>query len=219
MFKTEELGELAAAALKDGWASGSGALDQVRQSAVRLGWSEVPLRRGDPPVTALRPLDACQARPNSLSARYGKGALPLHTDGAHLSEPPDLVLLAADQPSAVPTLLWKHASMKRPRSEHTALQHGVFLVDRGADSFLCTALAGHRLRYDPGCMTPCDERSRMVAHVFSQAVEWAVEYRWEHPGQILLIDNRQVLHARAAADDEPGRELQRVAYRLKEATT
>ena len=219
MFTTQELSELATAALKDGWASGSGPLDQVRTTAAHLGWGEVPLRRGDPPVTALRPLDAGQARPNSLSAQYGKGALPLHTDGAHLSKPPDLVLLAAGQPSAVPTLLWRPASTRRPLSETAALEHGVVLVECGPDSFLCTAIAGHRLRYDPGCMTPCDERSRLVARALAQAARWAVEHRWEHPDQILLIDNRQVLHARAAADHEPDRELQRVAYRLKETTS
>jgi Taurine catabolism dioxygenase TauD, TfdA family len=212
------LERLAAAAVKDGWASGSDSIDQIRRSAERLGWSEIAIRRTDSPVTLLRPLDAGQAKPNSLSSRYGKGAQPLHTDGAHLREPPDLVLLSAEATSTIPTLLWKRRIIDFQRSPYNGMEHGIFLVENGAESFFCAAQSGRHLRYDPGCMTACDERSRNVAHFFATAIEASLEHHWDEPGKILLIDNRQALHARAAADEEPHRELKRVAFRMQEGT-
>lgn len=59
---------LVSAARRDGWASASGDIDSVRQNAASLGWVEVATRRGDAPVTVLRPVEADAAHPRSLSA-------------------------------------------------------------------------------------------------------------------------------------------------------
>lgn len=208
------LESLAATALREGWATASGTLEQIRREARRQAWSEIPTRTTDAPVASLRPIDATEAKPNSLSSRYGMGAQPLHTDGAHLSEPPDLVLLASDQTSTVPTLLWKRRIIHHQNYVNTDMRHGVFLVRNSGDSFFCTALAGRALRYDPGCMTPCDQRSRRVATFFTEALASAVEHQWDEPGKVLLINNRLALHARASAEGELGRELNRVAFRI-----
>jgi alpha-ketoglutarate-dependent taurine dioxygenase len=158
-------------------------------------------------------VDSGEARPNSLSSRYGKAAQPLHTDGAHLAEPPDFVLLLAEKASKVPTLLWKCQIIDYQVPSYNNLLHGVFLVRNGGESFFRTAASRYDLCYDPGCMTPCDERARHAASFFEAAAKSAVEHHWDTPGKVLLIDNRKVLHARAAADDEPGREIIRVAFR------
>jgi hypothetical protein len=210
---TSRLEDLAAQALKVGWASGSGSLALLRLSAGNLGWSEVTFRSSDPPVMSLRPLDNDEARPNSLSSRYGKAAQPLHTGGAHLTEPPDFVLLLAEKTSAVPTLLWRCKIIHYQLPSYTDLLHGVFLVRNGSESFFRTAASGLHLRYDPGCMVPCDERSRRAASFFAAVTESAVEHHWDVPGKVLLIDNQRVLHARAAAENEPDREIKRVAFR------
>jgi Taurine catabolism dioxygenase TauD, TfdA family len=210
---TSRLEDLAAQALKTGWASGSGPLELLRFSARNLGWSEVAFRSTDPPVTSLRPLGKDEARPNSLSSRYGRAAQPLHTDGAHLAEPPDFVLLLAEKTSEVPTLLWKCEIIHYQLPSYTDLMHGVFLVRNGSESFFRTAASGLNLRYDPGCMTPCDERSRRAVGFFASVAKSVVEHRWDAPGKVLLIDNRRVLHARATAEDEPDRDIKRVAFR------
>lgn len=70
-----------------GWAAGQATLAEVQLDAALLGWSKVPTRRGGPALSTLRPVDPAEAEPNSLSARYGKGIQPLHTDGAHLPHP------------------------------------------------------------------------------------------------------------------------------------
>lgn len=181
----------------------------MQLDAKMLGWIMVPIRRGGPTVDTLRPVDPPDAAPNSLSARYGKGAQPLHTDGAHLLEPPDIVVLACETTSTTPTLLWNTIS-RVPGF----VRHGVFLISSGNDSFFTTAYARGLLRYDPGCMVPCDARARQTVQFFEEAASAATEYRWSEPGQVLLINNRRVLHARAAAAHEPQREIQRVSFHL-----
>jgi hypothetical protein len=210
---TSRLEELAVQARKEGWAAGSGLLPLLRHEARSLGWSEVTFRSSDPPVTSLRPVDSGEARPNSLSFRYGKAAQPLHTDGAHLAEPPDFVLLAAEKASKVPTLLWRCQIIHYQLPSYKDLVHGVFLVRNGSESFFRTAVSGLDLRYDPGCMVPGDQRARRAANFFADVTKSPAEHHWDAPGKVLLIDNRRVLHARASAEDEPGREIQRVAFR------
>ena len=62
------------------------------------GWAEVRPSPGDAPVSVLRPAEASAAHPRSLSAPYGLGQQPLHTDGAHLPDPPDIVVLISSHP-------------------------------------------------------------------------------------------------------------------------
>ena len=207
-----DLEVLAATARTEGWASGSGDLDSIRQQAKSLGWVEVAPRRGDPTVSVLHPTDKVAAHPSSLSATYGLGQQPLHTDGAHLPHRPDLFVLLSQRPSATPTRLWR-ATTVVPRTPHTALHHGMFLVRNGRDSFYSPALSGSRYRYDPGCMTACDVRARTVAQHFERLLPHAFAHEWLGADQVLVIDNRRVLHARSAvAEDDMDRELLRVAF-------
>lgn len=210
------LEELIDKASKHGWASGKGSLYQVCRDASDIGLTEVPVRRGDPAVTTLRPLDPDRARASSLSARYGKGDQPLHTDGAHIVEPPDLVVLISEATNGTPTRLWSltpRSSLYVGPPDH--VRHGVFLVTGGEHSFLSTAYGRRRLRYDPGCMVPCDARARETVRYFAKEIRRAKEFTWDEPGKLLVIDNRMSLHARASAGGDPGREIQRVCFRLK----
>ena len=97
-----------------------------------------------------------------------------------------------------------------------AFSHGMFLLHTGRDSFYTPVLAGGRWRYDPGCMTPCDARARQVGEYLTAQLTCAWTWQWTQAGQVLVIDNRSVLHARAAvADGDEDRELTRVAFRPK----
>jgi hypothetical protein len=199
-------------AQKEGWASEYGNMDTIRQEAASLGWTEVAPRRGEATVSVLRPIKASAAHPYSLSAVYGLGPQPLHTDGAHLPMPPDYVVLTSQSPSATATLLW-HAPMAM-RSQHSAaLRHGMFLVRNGRESFYSPVFFNLRYRYDPACMTACDSRARVIEQYFKNQLVRAFKHEWTNAGQILVIDNRYTLHARCSvADDDLNRCLNRVAF-------
>lgn len=212
--------DLVAGAQRDGWIAAADDIEVIRRQAAAYGWDEVPTRHGDPPVSILKPVQPGSAHPRSLSAQYGLGDQPLHTDGAHLASPPDLVVLAASGPSRTPTRLWAYDRVTRGKEDppRAALSNGMFLVRIGRDSFYAPALAGNRWRYDPGCMTPCDARARHVGEYLAAQLTRAWTWEWTQAGQVLVIDNRSVLHARAAvAEGDEDRALTRVALRPKAA--
>jgi len=211
-----DLRTLAEAAARDGWAEASGTLQEVRSQANALGWAEMPHRRGEPAATVLHPRTQETAHPHSLSATYGLGAQPLHTDGAHLPEPPDFLVLASEQGSTTPTLLWR----SRTGSAHAtppgaAFRHGMFLVRNGRDSFFSPAITHGRHRFDPGCMTACDSRAQQIVDFFRDQLGSATAHDWPPGPQLLIIDNRCSLHARAAlSPGDEQRSLERVAFRV-----
>lgn len=209
------------AAHREGWAQGNATLTAIQYTANLLGWKEVRSRSSDPTVAELVPRDTQRANPRSLSAEFGLGAQPLHTDGAHLTIPPDIVILHSEEPNNTPTLLWD----SRPTyyslrvSPRDAIAHGVFLVDSGRESFFATAkLKPNHIRYDPGCMSPCDQRARASAKYFADVEGEARKYEWSTRNNFVMIDNRMVLHARADATDDHSRLLKRLMYRTLESS-
>lgn len=192
-----------------GWAVDTMDLSHLAAWSIRLGWKRIPNRPGDSAIDELIPTSEDESQPRSLSKSYGLRTQPLHTDGAHLRRPPDLVALYAPAPNDTPTLLWK------PPYPPAHVSHGVFLVDAGSDRFLATPYSVRSgFRFDPGCMTPFDQRARLAAEYFEEHRSAAVfEHQWASPGQLLLIDNRHVLHARAAvAPDGEVRRLMRASF-------
>lgn len=199
-----------------GWASFGGTLDVVSGYARRAGWEAVALRRGDDVIADLRPVGVADAVPNSMSSRTGMGAQPLHTDGAHLQAPPDVVALASMRRHRTSTRLWSLHGANVPWDD---LRHGVFRVSDGRVRQHCFAGEGDSIRFDPCCMTPLDRRSRRVVDFFENAMNAADQHRWSRvEAEVLLIDNRRTLHAREAVDPAgPPRHLKRIAFRLPEA--
>ena len=211
------LPDLLASARHVGWATGTGNIAQVMAAARNLSWAEVANRTGGPTVQTLTPTKPNDAEPRSLSAQYGLGAQPLHTDGAHIEDrPPDVVILVSPSPNLTPTLLWSgRVSSLSIDSIPGDAPHGVFLVNAGSHSFFATVRTNGRIRYDPGCMTPCDQRARQIAEHIRAATTNPKKHHWDVADQVLLIDNRQTLHGRAAvaAEDEE-RAITRAAFRL-----
>lgn len=214
---TLNVSDLEASARQHGWSTATGSMAEIRTAARFLGWEEVPTRMGEPAVASLRPIAQREAQPRSLSATYGTGAQPLHTDGAHLARPPDLVILCSDEPNQTPTLLWTILSDQNHRpGRWSYLADGVFLVNNGRDSFFTTAELAAGFRYDPGCMYACDARARQVAEFFEGAVSDADHHAWVKAHQVLVIDNRKTLHARAAlSDQDRSRLLHRIAFNTR----
>lgn len=198
-----------------GWGSGQSSLDDLRRYGRNRGWAEVANRRGQDVVSLLRPVDRADAQPSSLSATYGLTEQPLHTDGAHLSRPPNLIALHCANTSPTSTLIWRLGQL--PSDLVDAVQSGVFLVRDGRRSFCAVALLPNGgIRYDPGCMTPLDERSSRLAEFLRNKSPTVVRHQWHTPNTVLLIDNRRCLHGRASVIDKT-RSVQRIAFETKES--
>ena len=168
-------------------------------------------RSTDDDVQTLRPMTRHEARPRSLSAQYGYEPFPFHTDGAHLQTPPDFMLLAAKQEDGgeSPTHL-KRLCEPAPPSNGDDMRRGVFRVDAGRRSFYATCQsADGRIRFDPGCMAAIDPRSRRLAEAILTG-EPDYSHRWTRPGEILIVDNTRVMHARGAIGNFSRRALYRV---------
>lgn len=210
----DDLAALSAKALRDGWASGEGDLTSIREQAKLLGWTEVPARRGDPPVTTLKPKSKADAHPGSLSASYGLDAQPLHTDGAHLQVPPDILIFVSQSANKTPTRLWRQPRFGRfSVAPNAALLNGMFLVRDGRESFFAPAVLEGRFRFDPGCMAPCDQRAVAAVRYFAEEFDSAEAFEWPSANRLLVLNNRRTLHARSAmAPGDEGRELSRIAY-------
>lgn len=202
-----------------GWATTSHvSLQQLRfDASVRVGQIAVTRTRPDSPaIDVLTPTAPEDAPDQSLSAIYGVGPQPLHTDGAHHAEPPHVVFFSCSQTSSVPTmLLFVPGPVGLTMGDD--LRNGLFAVSSGKTSFLAPAWTrSGRLRYDPGCMTPVDDRAVRVAGYFDSTptADSATAFHWNKPGVVLAVDNRNVLHARADASAEPDRALERMSIRV-----
>jgi len=208
--------QLLASVDRRGWILARADLKHVRIVAAELGWNEGPIRRGDDVVSRLEGRDHSDAHPRSLSATYGLGAQPLHTDGAHLERPPDVIALAAISTSMTATRLFETSGAHDLPTD--ALRHGVFKVTSGGDCHLTTAATPTGYRFDPACMSPCDSRARQVTAYFAVAFDQAHRHSWVgNESVVLVVDNRAVLHAREAIEEEDrDRVLERVAFWLPE---
>lgn len=200
------LERLVADAMAAGWASATGSISALLTEATALGWTPSPIRRGEAALGTLSVVTKAEAHAKSLSAMVGHGQQPLHTDGAHHSRMPDLVLLSAVDPSPTPTLLC------RPGPPTEAQRQGVFKVGGGPRAFYASAIdAAGRWRYDPGCMAPADEFAAQAALEIESLAAQATAFQWRHSSTVLAIANRHALHARAAAKDPDSRRMHRVA--------
>jgi len=146
---------------------------------------------------------------------YGLDDQPLHTDGAHLRTTPDVVILHCTVPSATSTRAWKFAGEGAPWN---ALRHGMFIVRNYDESFFAPALTGRVFRFDPACMSACDDRAFEVLDFFAQRLDESAEHRWIEEDTVLVLDNHSTLHARSkVVSDDLGRELTRLAFKTSAA--
>lgn len=184
--------------------NGEDLLIMTRRIALAFG-EVVPTRRGNDAFDVLSPIDPATSRESSLSAQFGSGEFPFHTDTAHWVVPSRYIVLACVNPGTEsrPTRLldWRDVSLSQQDSE--LLKTAAFRVVNGRRSFFSSVLSSKRIfvRYDPGCMVPVDSMSKRVKNFMSglkneratKEVEWTT-------GKVVVIDNWRVLHGRAAAD-------------------
>jgi len=180
-------------------------------------------RINGPLVDILRVVEAENARERSLSAKYGTGAFPWHTDLAHIRIPPRFVLMRSlGAAGARPSLLFDTNGLCRSPYEDASLRTDIWLVNGGRGRFLTpiindTLLRETRIfRYDPCVMRPMQQTSPSAALIkrlnhsrATAVIQWA-------PGLCVIIDNWRMAHARAPqpGKPEPERMMERVLIRV-----
>ncbi|WP_029085853.1 TauD/TfdA family dioxygenase [Brevundimonas aveniformis] len=179
----------------------------------RLG-TRVPGRAGSL-EEVIEPQGTDDAHPRSLSARYGLGALPFHTELSHRTRPCRYLLLGCIDPGALTaaTILLDWRTLGFSSQELDLLEGTAVLVRSGRRSFYATILApgGVFLRYDPSCLEAVDKRGRIaLALVEDRIAAGSPQVHHWHRADILIIDNWRVLHGRSSSDRGSGRRLARI---------
>jgi hypothetical protein len=212
---------LAARVENDGWLKSTVETgDDLRAAAEniarRLG---NPIRgRAGRKIEPLIPTKQTGANAKSLSVVHGLGSFPMHTDGAHLLQPPRFVVLVCASPGTapVPTTLLRSRDLHTTEQERDLLEAAPFLVRNSRRSFYSTICSRSRpfIRFDEGCMVPQGKEAQasawLIAHRAKEVGVTAVHWRI---GDVLIIDNWNVLHGRGLAGTQasPDRKLFRLS--------
>jgi len=171
---------------------------------------------GSLPVERISPRQASEARSGTMSARWGLGPFPLHTERAHWRVPPRFVIFrSVGEETDRPTTLLDSAGLRLDRRLRHRLRTTPWLVSMGGTDFSATVLwpSGTRgrdhIRYDGCCMVPAEKE---LGDDFGRVLETAdvVDYSWRR-GVALVIDNWRMLHGRGtSARADYGRILERI---------
>lgn len=170
---------------------------------LRLFGTPVRARRQTGPLQAMSP---AEAHPASLSAAFGLGKFPLHTDTAHWAKPARYLALLCMRAGEIAT----ETQVLDMQQEHIVsdlrdhMRQSLFFVHGGRTSFYSAALPlhGEFLRYDPGCMEALNLAGRQVVEWFMAAqANGSVQKLSLRDGDLLVVDNWRVLHARGPVLD------------------
>ncbi|MET4634915.1 hypothetical protein ABIE08_002861 [Kaistia defluvii] len=164
-------------------------------------------------VARLRPSPAFAARPRSLSASYGVGAFPPHTDFALDDTPPRYIALVCPVRRSAHTLIYD----PQPLLGSNDAMAGVFRVSTNRKNFSTRFLsrrgAESFIRYNSDTMLPLDGHARQLADKISTALDPCTVVDWSTT-VFVVIDNWRFLHGRSAVADNVGW-LWRLALRWK----
>jgi len=163
-------------------------------------------------VEVLRP-KAPEAAPSaSLSRKYGFHTFPFHVDTTHWVLPARFLVLSCVIPGdvVVPTLLVNRDAVPLSKEEKAMGKSAVFLIRNGRHSFYSSIFGNGRdfIRYDPGCMEPQTENAIEAIKLYShdRVSPHVHEIVWSR-GDSLIIDNWQILHARASVSSSSSERL------------
>lgn len=168
----------------------------------------------------VRPRAATEAHPRSMSADYGHGALPFHTELSHRLRPCRYLLLGCFEPGSpgAATMLLDWRTLGFSPDELQLLQDAPILVRSGRHSFYSTILPPDRayLRYDPCCLEAIDGRGQQALQLVEERLTAASPevHHWCQ-GDILVIDNWRILHRRGPSGRHSGRRLARVLINVR----
>ncbi|MBB4103288.1 hypothetical protein [Allorhizobium borbori] len=144
-------------------------------------------------VDRLYPRKKNEAKPNSLSAYYGTGAFPPHTDFALKSLPPKYVALFCPVARLGMTTLYDGSSL-RAAVKKTGTFRIHSLGKAYSANFFNSNKYGEFYRYNRDLMKPLDENAHKLGDMIEHASPDHV-IDWENIAWV-LIDNWKILHGR-----------------------
>jgi hypothetical protein len=159
------------------------------------------------------------AKPNTYSGIYGLGRFPFHTDLAHWRLPPRYLLLRCVKGYYdIPTLLLDGQQLiesdlldllTRAVVKPRRPQNGAITLLR-----LCEASdEGYRLRWDEAFLKPASRVGEVADQRIRErlANSEPISISLASPGDLLLVDNWRMLHARSAIPvDRQDRKIERI---------
>lgn len=170
-------------------------------------------------LRVLRVVASGSARPWTLSASFGRGSFPLHTDTAFWSLPARFLVMRASGDLRRPTTVCPFRALFKLAGDGllNATRKSVWTLKTAMGPVYCEMafrLPDQRsgLRYDRQCMNPANASAQEVDEYISsgQCGQVIQEIRWSED-LALVIDNWQVLHGRGP---EPAREEERILERI-----
>jgi len=153
-----------------------------------------------------------EAKRHSLSAVFGRGRFPFHTDGAHLKKPPRFILLharIADE-TIRPTIFKPFYFDRLSTDLVEQMQSMIWTVSDGFHYFYSPVLnviereKSYFIRLDPVCMKPpMGKEGKMILKNLSIFLRSTPSYSvvWQD-NSYLLLHNWQAVHARGSATRE-----------------
>jgi hypothetical protein len=170
-------------------------------------------------ISELRVLESAQARPLTLSATFGTGNFPLHTDTAFWPTPARFLVILAEGDFRRTTTVCSVKRILDTGGMHLAklVEKSVWIVmGKGESRYSLMTLKAksswHGVRFDKQCMKPANASAREVAAYFDiddcaplvEHLEWS-------PQTAVVISNWHALHGRGP---QPANEQQRVLRRI-----
>lgn len=151
----------------------------------------------------LRPTDKNSAPLGTLSARYGRGHFPLHTDTAFWPTPAKYVVLRNEGDTRRETLVCRFEDVLRGLHESArgALLRSVWRVPARCGGIYCSlrfvAGAARGWRWDAESMRPANAPALALHNLLPSTIESADRhaFKWS-PGVALVLANWEVLHGR-----------------------
>ena len=183
----------------------------------RLLGTPIPNASGEV-VRSTRPTLRKNARSMTLSAEFGTGSFPLHTDTAFWPMPARFIIMSVIGDLRRRTTIYQFRKITDSlgtRSQHE-IATSVWRVPSVCGGIYCSmqfhAGVGYGWRYDARCMRPMNSSARTVEKLMQAALEAASPdyFTWSN-GMALVLSNWQVLHGREVGpSNEELRELRRV---------
>lgn len=178
--------------------------------------------RTESPWKVLRPAESGIC--GTFTARFGLGAFPPHTDGAHVQVPPRFIALrvGGSAGTAVPTRIARPRLDDLDRRELGVLMRASWRVRGPAGAFLAPLVEprnnerGYRIRFDPLRMHPLHSECGHALQLLSQLTfSSRVEPSLGPVGSAIILDNWRVLHWRGPvpAEEVNSRVLERIVVR------